>query len=96
MWRFIGCPLLVFDDFGKGRPSEWSIERVEDVVNERYNAMRPTIFTSQWRGRELLSRLAMGGSEESAEAIVSRILETCRTVELSGPDRRIQDRRDSK
>lgn len=96
MWRYIGCPLLVFDDFGKGKPSEWALERVEDLVNERYNAMRPTIYTSQWRGRELLSRLALGGSEESAEAIVSRILETCRTVELKGPDRRIQDRRNSR
>ena len=90
MWRFIGAKLLVFDDFAKGKPSEWALERVEDVVQERYTSMRPTIFTSQWAGAGLIARLAEGGSNESAEAIVSRIVQKCRTVELTGPDRRMQ------
>lgn len=90
MWRFIGADLLVFDDFGKGRPSEWALERIEDMVQERYVMERPTIFTSQWAGSSLIGRLAEGGSSESAEAIVSRIVQRCKTVELTGPDRRMQ------
>lgn len=90
MWRFIGADLLVFDDFGKGKPSEWSIERIEDVVQERYTTGRPTIFTSQWAGADLIARLSEGGSEESATAIVSRIVQRCKMVELTGPDRRMQ------
>lgn len=90
MWRFIGAKLLVFDDFGKGKPSEWALERIEDVVQERYVTGRPTIFTSQWSGAALIDRLAEGGSGESATAIVSRIVQKCKTVELTGPDRRMQ------
>lgn len=90
MWRFIGADLLVFDDFGKGRPSEWSLERIEDLVQERYTEGRPTIFTSQWAGSDLIARLGEGGSVESATAIVSRIVQRCKTVELTGPDRRMQ------
>lgn len=90
MWRFIGADLLVFDDFGKGRPSEWSLERIEDLVQERYTEGRPTIFTSQWAGSDLIARLGEGGSVESATAIVSRIVQRCKTVELTGPDRRTQ------
>lgn len=90
MWRFIGANLLVFDDFGKGRPSEWSLERIEDLVQERYTEGRPTIFTSQWAGSDLIARLGEGGSVESATAIVSRIVQRCKTVELTGPDRRTQ------
>jgi len=90
MWRFIGCDLLLYDDFGKGRPGEWSLSKVEDIVNERYNELRPTIFTSQWVGGELVSRLAEGGSEESALAVVSRINGMCQLVKMDGPDRRLQ------
>lgn len=89
LWRFAGADLLVFDDFGKGRPSEWSLSKVEDIINKRYNDMRPTIFTSQWSRSELVSRLAEGGPEESAIAIVSRIKEMCDSVQLTGPDRRM-------
>lgn len=89
-WHFSGADLLVFDDFAKGKPSEWSLSKVEEIVNERYNEMRPTIFTSQWAGPELIARLAEGGTEESAIAIVSRIKEMCKMVHLTGPDRRMQ------
>ena len=89
MWRFIGARLLVFDDFAKGRPSEWALERIENLVQERYVSNRPTIFTSQWAGTALIDRLAEGGSPESAEAIVSRIVHRCKMVELTGPDRRM-------
>lgn len=90
MWAYAGADLLVFDDFGKGKPSEWWLERMENLVQERYENMRPTIFTSQWAGAELIDRIANGGSEESATAIVSRIVQTCRMVRLTGPDRRMQ------
>ena len=90
MWRFIGAKLLVFDDFGKGRPSEWSLERMENLVQERYTTGRPTIFTSQWMGADLIGRLAEGGSTESATAIASRIVQRCKMVELTGPDRRMR------
>lgn len=90
MWKFIGAKLLVYDDFGKGKPSEWALERIEAVVQERYTTGRPTIFTSQWAASSLIDRLAEGGSGESATAIVSRIMQRCKHVELTGPDRRMQ------
>ena len=92
IWRFSGVPLLVYDDFGKGKPSEWSIDIVEQIVKERCNEMRPCVFTSQWAGKKLISRLADGGTEESASAIVSRIFQMCEDniIHLEGPDRRLQ------
>jgi DNA replication protein DnaC len=38
--------LLVLDDLGAERTSEWVQETLGLVVNTRYNARRPTIFTS--------------------------------------------------
>src|SRR5262245_20889240 len=38
--------LLVLDDLGAERTSEWVQETLGLVVNTRYNARRPTVFTS--------------------------------------------------
>ena len=92
IWRFINADLLTYDDLAKGKPGEWSLEKVETIVNERWNSGRPTIFTCQWSGDSLIQRLAEGGSYESAEAIVSRIAGMCKIVRLSGPDRRMVER----
>lgn len=86
--RYAHADLLVFDDFAKGRPSEWATERIEYIIQKRYEDMKPTIYTSQWVGGDLIKRLSEGGSKESAIAIVSRITQTCQLVELTGPDRR--------
>lgn len=37
---------LVLDDLGTGRTSDWVQETLGMVVNTRYNAKRPTVFTS--------------------------------------------------
>lgn len=90
IWRYSGADLLIYDDFGKGRQSEWAMERIESIVQYRYENELPTIFTSQWAGADLIRRLSEGSTEESATAIVSRIVQTCQMVELTGPDRRMQ------
>ena len=89
LYHFTNADLLVFDDLGKGRPSEWSLERVEGIINGRYTEGLPTVVTSQWAGNELVRRLAEGGTYESAEAIVSRITQRCHRVKMDGPDRRL-------
>ena len=38
--------LLVLDDLGAEKPSEWVEETMNLIVNTRYNEKRPTIFTT--------------------------------------------------
>jgi DNA replication protein DnaC len=40
------CKLLILDDFGSEKISEWSRERLLTVISERYDNERATIFTS--------------------------------------------------
>ena len=44
--------LLVLDDLGKERTTEWVEETLNLVVNARYNAKRATIFTSNFEEKE--------------------------------------------
>lgn len=88
MGRFSGCDVLVIDDLGKEDATEWSLGTVFAVVNARYEAMLPTILTSNYAPDELEERLARKGERVTAEAIASRIAEVCAIVRLPGPDRR--------
>jgi DNA replication protein DnaC len=40
--------LLVLDDLGAEKPSEWVEETMNLIVNTRYNEKRPTIFTTNY------------------------------------------------
>ena len=88
--RAAGSRLLVLDDIGKGNPTGWAIERLFRLIDERYNQMRPTIYTSQYNLGDLSDRLTIDGDLETADAIVSRIHETCRGVRFDGQDYRME------
>lgn len=50
-------PLLIFDDIGAEKPSEWVRERFYNIVNDRNNEMLSTVFTSNLTLDELEVRL---------------------------------------
>ena len=80
--RFTGCDVLIIDDLGKENANSWVMTTLFQIVNARYEAMRPTIITSQYSLDELKSRMSRSGERESAEAIIERLRETCRLITL--------------
>lgn len=84
MRRVEECYALVLDDIGAERVTgtEWVAERLFALVNARYNAMLPTIFTSNLSPRELAGHLG--------ERVTWRIVEMCNVVKLDGPNLRDQ------
>jgi DNA replication protein DnaC len=40
------CELLIIDDFGVEKITDWVREKMYEIINERYLANRPTIFTA--------------------------------------------------
>lgn len=73
--------VLVVDDFGVQRDSEWEQETLYNLVDARYDAEKFTIFTSNLDPRKTMQELSQG-------RILSRIKEMCKILELSGPDYR--------
>lgn len=63
--------LLVFDDLGAERMSEFVLDRFYLIINERYEGCKPVIVTTNLKIEELEERL--GGR------IVSRLCEMCET-----------------
>lgn len=77
--------LLILDDLGMERSSEYAMEQVYQVVNERYLARRPMIVTTNLTLQELKDP-----GELSQQRIYSRILERCVPLKLKCRDFRQQ------
>lgn len=71
--------LVVLDDLGSERSTEWATERIYVVVNSRYAEQLPTLITSNVPLEEL-ERLP------GWERIVSRLWEMCHVFRMDGPD----------
>ena len=80
--------LLVLDDLGAEKPSEWVEETMNYIVNTRYNERRPTIFTTNYEDlpdeAELDSLKARVGFR-----LHSRLHEMCEFLEYDGGDYRM-------
>jgi DNA replication protein DnaC len=80
--EYTGVPVLLLDDLGVERPTDWVREKLNIIVDFRNNRGLKTIYTSNKMPQELQERLD--------ERITSRIFQRCEIIHLTGPDRRRQ------
>lgn len=80
--------LLIIDDLGAERKSEYALERVYDVIDSRYNSNRPIIVTSNMTPREMLNT-----DNITLKRIYDRLFEQCDFVEINGESYRMQEAR---
>lgn len=76
----MGCKLLIIDDIGAERMSEWVNERLLSFITERVNNELSTIYTSN------LSPDAFRDRVEGR--LASRVLGYSKEIHISGSDRR--------
>lgn len=81
----LGADLLVLDDLGAERTSEWVQETLGLVVNTRYNANRPTIFTSNLVDSPDNTDPRSFTFQLGARTR-SRLVEMCDWIEIQGAD----------
>ena len=80
---FSKFPLLIIDDLGVERSTEYVREQIFAIIDERYKANLPLIVTTNLTIDELSS------PKDVADArIYSRLLEMCAPIQIKGSDRR--------
>lgn len=84
------CGVLVLDDLGKQASTPWSLERLFDLVDDRYARCLPTITTSNYNPRDLIVHLACSRDMTVSQAIVSRLLSDCVHITTKHKDNRIK------
>lgn len=81
--------VLVLDDLGAERPTDWSLETVSALIENRYmRGYAPIIVTSNYAPSQLAAKYAKV-DPVAAQRIVSRLTENTLVLKLDGPDRRI-------
>ena len=77
--RLCSFPLLILDDFGMERGTEYGLEQVYNVIDSRYRSRRPLIVTTN------LSLQDLQHPQDTAHArIYDRLLEMCAPIRFSG------------
>ena len=74
-------PLLVLDDLGAEKDTDWTRERLFSLIDYRYAELMPTVITTNVDPRQLDERVASRLTDKH----------TGRIVVLAGPDRRARD-----
>jgi DNA replication protein DnaC len=78
--RYCAAGLLVLDDIGAVRLSEWDMDHLGELADERWGAQSPTVLSSnETKLRELLG-----------PRISSRLADNALVIEMDNPDRRRQ------
>src|SRR3954453_11858492 len=76
--------LLHIDDLGAEKRSDWVLEQLYALVNERYEAQRSILITTNLPHPEL--------KEQIGGRTISRLTQMCDEVEVRGSDQRIEAR----
>lgn len=82
----LNTDVLVLDELGASKPTDWVRDTMAHIINTRYNDQKHTIFTTNY----LDERQA---NEETLEDRIgirlrSRLFEMCKTIEIKGADYR--------
>ena len=78
--------LLVIDDLGKERATEWSVPILYRIINDRYENMLPTVITTNYNTDDLIDKLNASNDNEKAEANISRFKGSASCVTMAWED----------
>lgn len=81
--KFTSVALLVLDDLGSEKISDWVKEILYRIIDERWLEQKPMIITTNLNLKELEERIG--------ERIVSRIAGACVQIEMQNRDYRIEN-----
>jgi len=80
--------VLVLDELGAAKPTEWVQDTMTQIINTRYNQKRITIFTSNFLDASTSSTKETL-TDRVGERLRSRLHEMCRLVVIEGEDYRL-------
>ena len=76
-------PLLIIDDFGMERGTEYALEQIYNIIDSRYRSRKPLIVTTN------LTLTELKNPQDTAHArIYDRLLELCTPIACTGPSMR--------
>jgi DNA replication protein DnaC len=78
--------VLVLDELGASKPTEWVQETMTHIINKRYNDKKVTIFTSNYLDMPIGSAYDETLTDRVGVRLRSRLHEMCRPILIEGDD----------
>jgi DNA replication protein DnaC len=87
--------VLVLDELGASKPTEWVQETMTHIINKRYNERKVTVFTSNYLDISIGSAYDETLTDRVGVRLRSRLHEMCRLIPMDADDYRdlIKNRR---
>jgi len=79
--------VLILDDLGAGKSTEWVRDTITHILNTRYNEQKTTIITSNYLDQPS-DRYDETLEERIGVRLRSRLYEMCKTIQMCGEDYR--------
>ncbi len=90
LYPILNTGLLIIDDLGSERNTEWTEDVFARILNYRYNRDLPVIITTNYFDRQVPGALTDETLEERiGTRMRSRLYEMCRDIEIVAPDYRV-------
>ncbi len=80
--------VLVLDELGASKPTDWVRDTMMQIINNRYNEKRLTIFTTNYSDSRKSEKEGEILEERIGVPLRSRLYEMCKTVLIEGDDYR--------
>lgn len=80
--------VLLLDELGASKPTEWVQETITHIINKRYNEKKVTIFTSNYQDIPVGSNYDESLTDRVGVRLRSRLHEMCRLILMEGDDYR--------
>lgn len=83
----LNAEILVLDELGASKPTDWVRDTMAHVINTRYNDKKLTIFTTNYTDERRTDREEVL-EDRIGTRLRSRLYEMCKTVDINGEDYR--------
>ncbi|HQU83454.1 MAG TPA: ATP-binding protein [Pyrinomonadaceae bacterium] len=81
----LDAEILVLDEIGATKPTEWVRDTMANIINTRYNDRKLTIFTTNYLD-DKRNAIEETLEERIGVRLRSRLYEMCKTVSITGDD----------
>lgn len=85
--HIINVDVLLLDELGKMKASEWVLDKIREIIGGRYDKKRTTLVTTNFP-LDPKKPTEIPLQEKIGADMVSRLREMCHIVEMEGPDYR--------
>lgn len=81
--------MLIIDDLGTEKISNWALEKLYTIIQNRYENRLPIIITTRFNKEGLIERFSYSKDPDLVDAIISKLYQMCFGIKLKSMKKRV-------